>query len=210
MAQDARTARADAKAEKARAKAMRPWFKKKRFILPLALVVVIVIAVIASAGGSKKSNTSSTAVFSGGGNVGSAAGTLYPNRPDRQKKDHEARIGEGVDLVGYTVTLKDAAFKQKISDFEDKGYIVSTVTILNRNKGSQPYNVFDFKLQTPNGQVIDPSISSGQSLGSGDLVSGGTASGQVVWEVGTQKGDFYVIYKPKPFDASRGIWGVTV
>ena len=36
----AREAKADVKAAKAKAKAMRPWFQKKRFIIPIAIVVV--------------------------------------------------------------------------------------------------------------------------------------------------------------------------
>lgn len=44
-------ARAQARGAKAQAKAMRPWFKKKRFILPLALVVFFVIIGIATSGG---------------------------------------------------------------------------------------------------------------------------------------------------------------
>lgn len=53
-------AKADAKAAKARAKAMRPWYKKKRFIIPLLLVIVI-IAIVASSsgGGDDDTNTSS-------------------------------------------------------------------------------------------------------------------------------------------------------
>lgn len=45
-------AKADAAAERARAKAMRPWFKKKRFILPAALLALVVVAGVA--GSSKK------------------------------------------------------------------------------------------------------------------------------------------------------------
>lgn len=47
-------AKADAAAAQARAKAMRPWFKKKRFVLPLGLVVLIVVIAAASGGGDKK------------------------------------------------------------------------------------------------------------------------------------------------------------
>ena len=43
-------AKAEAKAAVARAKAMRPWFKKKRVVLPLILLVVIVIAVATNGG----------------------------------------------------------------------------------------------------------------------------------------------------------------
>lgn len=44
--------RATAKAEKARAKAMRPWFKKKRF-WALGIVAIIIIAAVAGSAGSK-------------------------------------------------------------------------------------------------------------------------------------------------------------
>lgn len=49
---------AQAKADKAYAKAMRPWYKKKRFILPAILLVAIAIS-SASGGGSSDSNKSS-------------------------------------------------------------------------------------------------------------------------------------------------------
>ena len=38
---DPKLANAEAKAAKAKAKALRPWFKKKRFILPIALLLLI-------------------------------------------------------------------------------------------------------------------------------------------------------------------------
>ncbi|MFM1954841.1 MAG: hypothetical protein RL118_1032 [Actinomycetota bacterium] len=53
-------AKANAKAEKARAKAMRPWFKKKRFILPLAIVAIAIISSASNAGNSGSSSTDSS------------------------------------------------------------------------------------------------------------------------------------------------------
>lgn len=49
---DYKDAKANAKAEKARAKALRPWFKKKRFILPLAIVAIAIISSASNAGNS--------------------------------------------------------------------------------------------------------------------------------------------------------------
>ena len=40
-----KVAKADAQAAKAKAKALRPWFQKKRFIIPIALVAIIGISV---------------------------------------------------------------------------------------------------------------------------------------------------------------------
>lgn len=128
-----------------------------------------------------------------------------------QKEDQEAAIGQSVRLSGYTATLTSAQFRPKLSEFEEDGYLVADVTVANRDNRAQPYNVFDWKLQTPAGQVIDPTFTSEKQLGSGDLIQGGTVSGKVIWEIGvTTKGQFKVIYKPDPFDAARGLWTVAV
>ncbi len=58
--QDSKVLKAEAAAEKARAKALRPWFKKKRFILPIAVVVIIGISTANNGGSNSKSDTSST------------------------------------------------------------------------------------------------------------------------------------------------------
>jgi hypothetical protein len=134
-----------------------------------------------------------------------------PANPDAQKEDQNVAIGEEVRLSGYTTTVSSATFQPEISDFEKDGYIVADVTIANRDDKAQSFNYFDFKLQTPGGQVIDPDFTSMDGLlESGDLIKGGTASGKVVWKVGAAKGDFIVIYKPDPFDAARGLWKVTI
>lgn len=203
MADTYRDAKAEAKAEKARAKAMRPWWKKKRIIIPLALVVIIGIA-MASGGGDKAEETVQRE------QAEDTPDAAEPGRADQQREDQEVAIGQPVKVSGYTATVSSAGFQQQMSDFEDKGYIVAEVTVVNTDDKAQPYNTFDWKLQTPNGQVIDPGFTTADQLGSGDLVKDGTVSGKVVFEVGQTKGDFFIIYKPDAFDAARGLWKVTV
>lgn len=53
---DPKLAKAEAKAAKAKAQALRPWFQKKRIIVPIALVAIIGISTAAN-GGSKATNT---------------------------------------------------------------------------------------------------------------------------------------------------------
>jgi hypothetical protein len=55
---DPKLAKADAQAAKARAKSLRPWFKKKRFIVPIILVVLI--GFNTATGGNKGGNSSSS------------------------------------------------------------------------------------------------------------------------------------------------------
>lgn len=204
MADDRSSARADAAAEKARIKAMRPWFKKKRFILPLVIVSLIVIAA-ALGGGEEVADTAGDAARDA-----QTPDTVATDRADRQREDQELALGQSARVSGYTATVTAATFRPTLSEFEDAGYLVADVTVENRDEEAQPYNTFDWKLQTPNGQVIDPTFTSGNQLGSGDLVMDGSVNGNVVWEIGAAKGDFFVIYKPDPFDAARGIWKVTV
>lgn len=203
MADDRRQEKADVAAEKARHKAMRPWYKKKRFIIPLALGVLIIAAVVG--GGDEVSDTARDVAEDV-----QTPDTVAPDRADRQAEDQEVPIGESVQLSGYTATVTAATFRPTLSEFEDGGYLVAEVTVENRDDKAQPYNTFDWVLQTPNGQVIDPTFTSEQQLGSGDLVQGGTVSGNVIWEIGAATGDFFIIYKPDPFDAARGIWKVPV
>lgn len=57
---DPKLAKADAAAAKAKAKSLRPWFKKKRFIIPIVIVAIIIISSAANAGGGKKSADSAS------------------------------------------------------------------------------------------------------------------------------------------------------
>lgn len=57
---DHRSAKASAKAAKAHSKAMRPWYKKKRFILSGIILVVIIAAVAGSGGGDDTDTATAT------------------------------------------------------------------------------------------------------------------------------------------------------
>jgi len=215
--------------------AARPLWKKKRFIIPAALIALATIGGIA--GGSKKADTPAIPVqqVDQAGSVTStsppttaakkpdakaspttaapkaaAPSRLYPGRPDSQKEDQELPIGGDARVSGYTATVTATKFVQQFSMFEKEGYVVADVKILNRDTKTQPYNVFDWKLQTPGGRVIDPTFAGENSLGSGDLVPGGSVTGTVTFPRGKEAGAFYIIYKPDFFDAARGIWKATL
>ncbi len=132
-----------------------------------------------------------------------------PLRPDAQKEDQRVALGESVQISGYTATVRSASFQQSLNEFQDEGFLVIEVSVQNRDDKAQPYNTFDWKLQTPNGQVIDPGFA-GEQLGSGDLIKGGKVEGKIIFEIGVTKGDFFVIYKPDAFDAARGVWPVRI
>src|SRR4051812_20728688 len=62
---DPKTARAQAKAEKAYRKASRPFYKKKRFILLAIIVLIVLIVILASTSGGGGSSSSSSSSSSG-------------------------------------------------------------------------------------------------------------------------------------------------
>lgn len=75
---DAKEARAEAKAAAARAKELRPWYKKKRFIIPGVIVLLIIIIVAANSGGDK--TTDKTATSDTGEKAAKVAGLNEPAR----------------------------------------------------------------------------------------------------------------------------------
>jgi len=155
--------------------------------------------------------TKNSVVAPGASVKGGTQPTLFPNRGDRKAGDIEKNIGESVEASGYTLTVNKAGFQQQISNFENKGYMLITVSIVNRDSKAQSYNPFNWKLLTPTGTIIDPCFcSTPNELESGDLAQGGSVSGNIPWETGPTKGDYYVIWDDPGFSSERGIWKVTI
>jgi len=127
-----------------------------------------------------------------------------PSYPDQQKTHDCVALPDGsASINGTTVTATGWTRSQ---DSIGDSSICADATIKNNNTSTVSYSEFDFKLQSPSGTVNDASITLEQSLGTGDLVAGGTASGRVCFEDPGQTGTYVAIYKPSAFLASRAIW----
>jgi len=132
---------------------------------------------------------------------------LYAGRPDAQDEDHEASVGDCVRFQGYTAYVQSATTEAELGELGGDPITVVNVKVENRDDQAKPYNLFDWSLQTPSGQVIDPTIYLGDGgLQSGDLVPGGSATGKIAFDA--PAGQYYVIYKPDAFDSARGIWQI--
>jgi hypothetical protein len=134
-------------------------------------------------------------------------------RVDRQDEDQERSWGEIVHIAGFSTTVASAGFVESTGQFEDAGYVKLSVKSCNRNDDAQGAGALDWRLQTPTGQVLDPTIivqAPTLSYVPVDLVKGGEVAGDVYFESGGLTGDFYAIYKPDPLDESRGIWKVPI
>lgn len=185
----------------------RPWYRKKRYIVLVGLHAVIAVAFFASGGeGGNPSPTANPA-------QGAQQQKLFPGRPDAQPEDQEREIGQSARIGDLEAVVNEAGFQQSVSEFESDGYAVAVVNISNVGTGSgtEAYDPLQWRLLLPNGQVLDAEIVTlADSLGSGDLISGGSVSGRVVFGVKDQRGDLYILYKPNPLDAARGVWKVTI
>src|SRR5262245_6114888 len=73
---------------------------------------------------------------------------LYPSRPGREPTDHEAELGHGVRLAGYTATV-DAGFINELVLDDQLGI---RVHIQNRDDQVQPYGPLDWKIETTDGR----------------------------------------------------------
>jgi septal ring-binding cell division protein DamX len=101
MFNDPKSAKAQAKAQKAYHKATRPWFKKKRFILLLLILVIVVIAVISSRGDSSSDSSSSSISSS------SSEGAAAPDSSDAAAAGLNQAVRDG--KFEFTVTGQDCS-----------------------------------------------------------------------------------------------------
>jgi len=124
--------------------------------------------------------------------------------PDQQKTDLCADAANTVSLSGVAVTAQP--FVPKNDPIGGKA-LCSSITIKNTSSSSQDYNIFDFKVQTPSGDVATTStLNLAGTLNSGTLIKGATKKGLVCTDNTGEKGQWVLIYKPDAFSATRGTW----
>jgi len=205
---DAKSAKAAAKSAQAHAKALRPWYKKKRIILS-GLVVLLIVVIVAASSGSKKSTNaatptgdSTTATAAAGDKAANGCTANPPAYPDKQSTDCVALPDNSVAMANTKVTAVWTKSQNSIGD----NLICAAVTIKNINTSTISYNEYYWKLQSPTGTVVNSTFTLDNQLNSGDLVGGGTASGNVCFTDPGTPGTYIGIYKPDPFNATRGIW----
>jgi len=166
----------------------------------LVFLLIVIIASAASGGGqdgtNQVSNTEKTYRFE--------------DRADKQKKDIELLPNESGTVEGVKMTVTGVEYLAQINEFDiadsGKTYVVVDVALENTGNETRSYNVFDFRIQTAGGQVLDPAFSTvDNQLGSGDLVSGGKVTGKVVFEVNVEDGHQYLIWKPNALKSDRVI-----
>lgn len=110
--QETKTAKADAKAAKAHEKAMRPWYKKKRFAVPLGLVLLVALVSVMSGGDTSTENSAAN-----DDGVGASATTdEIEARNDAVEGDAESVADPQVAGIGQPV--RDGKFEFTVTGLE--------------------------------------------------------------------------------------------
>lgn len=199
--EERRQAKADASAAKAKSKAMRPWYKKKRIIIPGLLILVIFLVAVGS-----DENDSTTANNSNGA---SEQEYRFAERPDKQDVDVEVLVNEPAIIEGVEMTVTDVRYTSSLSEYETaesgEEFAIVTVEIVNNSEEVRAYNPFNFRVQTSGGRVLDAAwTSTDNDLSSGDLVAGGSVDGTIVFELPQEDGDRYLLWAPS-YSSQRGV-----
>lgn len=194
----AKTAKADAKAAKARANALRPWYRKKRVVFPTVVVLLFIIVAVASSNSKNSPGTTGNKL---------AAGCLA-NPPKYAGQvpatDCVARANGTIRMAG---TIVKATWSRTTTTLGTAA-ICAAVAIKNNNSGSISYNDLYWQLQTPSGKVEGTDFEAANDLGSGGIVGGGTVTGNVCFDAPDpfQSGTYIGLYQPDAFNNDRGVW----
>ncbi|MXG88500.1 OB-fold protein [Nocardioides flavescens] len=136
--------KADAKAAKAYAKASRPWFKKKRFIIPMALVVLVVAGSALGGGGDDGSETA-TDTTSGSSTVASTPSSEAPSagdesadavepttEPTKASQPAEEKPADKPVAVKASAMLQEFADNELAADAKYKGKTVKVSGVVDK------------------------------------------------------------------------------
>lgn len=198
-----RDARARARADKAYRKARRPWYKKKRFILGLALIAIVAIIVVNTGGDDDKPT-----VAAPGAPVSAAQGPdAQPAFPGATENDVVAQAGQTVDADGVRITTTQITR----GDSTLGETLCTTVTYDNQSDQPSTFNGgFDWKLQSPNGAILSNTpMGSDNLLQSGELAPGGKMTADVCFDArqGNPAGQYVVLLDPTfRFSSDRIAW----
>ncbi|MCA9349502.1 DUF4352 domain-containing protein [Candidatus Saccharibacteria bacterium] len=184
------------------------WFARHKIMT--VIIILVVLVVIGSSGGNKSDNSNSGQSNSSSESSSQTKEYRFADRVDKQEKDVEIVVGEAGTIDGVKMTVSKVDYTTSLDQFftasDGKTYVIADVILENTSDKVMPYNQVNFRIQTAKGQVLDDRSSlASNALEYGDLVSGGTASGQVVFEVPIEEGHQYMIWKPNSVRSDRAI-----
>lgn len=136
---------------------------------------------------------------------------LFKGRPDRTDADLDRRFGDPVTIDGVEANVEKAEFVAELGPNDKAGYIVATVSATNTEARKVEVTRFHFEVITPDGKMQSHTLVEGGREGElptkTELEKDQTVTGTVAFNIGDEKGTFYVVYAPKEENEIRGVWG---
>jgi Domain of unknown function (DUF4352) len=167
---------ADAKAAKAYAKAMRPWWKKKRFIIPLGLVT---LSILGSAAGSSDTgnNAGGDSAGSDTANVSGASTSTKRDKPAKSHSDGKSgSVGQSLTNAGTTYKVTSVRTADKIGDPDllgaraDGTFVIVSLNLTNNKDETKTFTDSSAKLKTSDGKEYETSDKAVLSFGDESLL----------------------------------------
>jgi hypothetical protein len=200
---DRRAAKAEVEAAKARAKAMRPWYKRKIVIIPLALVLLVII--ISSMGGGDSGDGVGSSDNAGGGSSSNVVQATIPGEATLDISGNRSTTR----FTGVTTRKESIPGNEFSAAAEGKVFLTFAGEVENLGPDDLDLNASVYRLKMPTGEILDYQAYSADgdkafTLGT-TLPRGVKKAGQMSWEVPTPaQGQTYVIlWKPSPFEAEQ-------
>ena len=195
QAPDYRTAQADAKAAAARAKALRPWYKKKRFILGIPLLAILGLTVLGSLVDSPETVADPVAATPAASASGASA--ISTNPPQAQPGLGDLVSVGSLDLVVHAVEPFDTTQYNMFNEANTRVRVTATNA---RGDANQEYNIsgFYFSLVDNNGIAHDVALCAGcpDEISSVDLVRGGRVQGALYFNIPSGRSLVELLYQP--------------
>lgn len=174
-------------------------------LIILAVVIVLGVVIAALGGGDDSPTVSSDGGNSQDSGEQPGGGIDFQGKTD---KDTGANAGE-------TITQNDVAITTTPLEVRQAEYlptqICTNITIQNNSGDQKPFNMFDWKLQDPNGAAISgtpPYDNPTGGFNSGDLAPGGQTSGDLCFDgdPAAMPGQYIVLYQGNIFLSDRLAW----
>lgn len=164
-------------------KVKKPIYKKWWFWL---IIIILVIAIVGSGSSNNNSSTQTST---------SSSSTSTDNSSKVYSVGEEATLGNGSVTVTKVEKSNGSTYDKPKSG---KEFVIVHVTIKNNGSSNLSYNPFYFKVQNSQGQQEDitfTTVDQDTSLQSGELISGGSVSGTVVFEEPVNDSNLTLIYQ---------------
>lgn len=129
-----------------------------------------------------------------------APGSVSSSSQPASSGDSVAPAGTMIDVNGLQLTAG------KLTDETRYGNpsLCTAVTYKNTGSGTKSYNVFDWQLLGPSGATSAPNIAWEDALHSGNLIAGGSTTGNVCFATKAAAGEYRILYSP--YGGTKASW----